>query len=132
MVIDVHLVVIDVIFRLRSLHVELVPVGLLFGLHLLVHLLLHHELLLLDLVHLVDKLSFPLGVPDAFLCALLLLVQFDQTRLKRNLLVSHHLQVVLGLHHLGLGTLSSHRAHTCHQHLSVESWFLREAEIGLC
>ena len=99
------LILIDIIFSLSSVLVKPLPIADLFLLHFSIHLLFHQKLLMLLLVHLGNELSFPLGVPNPFLSPFLFFGELDQSGLEGHLLVSHHLKVVFGLHHVGLGTV---------------------------
>ena len=99
------LIVIDIVLGGCAVVVNPLPILLFLGLHFLVHLLLHHELLRLLLVHLRYKLSLLLGVADPLLSSLLLLRQLDQSRLVGDLLVSHHFQIIFSLHHVRLSSI---------------------------
>lgn len=118
-IMDIQLVSIDIIFSGRSMVVDALSILHFFIVHLLIHILFHHELLLLYRMHLSNKVGLSLRVSNPLLRPLLLLAQLDQPGLKGDLLMSHHFQVVLRLHHLGLRALNAYRTHARHQHLGI-------------
>ena len=93
---------IDIVLCLCPVLIEPFPIRHFFILHLLIHLLFDHIFFLFLLVHLGDKFSLAFGIPNPFLSSLLFFGKFNQSSLESNLLMRHHLEVVLSLHHVCL------------------------------
>lgn len=87
--------------------IEHIPVGILLSLHLVHPLLVRHHLVVFQSMHLIYELVSHLHIFYFLLGLLLLLLQFNDSCLQLSLLVTHHLKVVICLHHICL-SLGAH------------------------